>query len=330
MKEDKVVFQSHATNHEPDDVYSEVQFRKQRRRQEEELNMAVALPIVFQCDAANSDPDNGYSINQRGNQRRKHQEDTRPVVFQGDTTNEPGDVYSEVQRGNHRRKQKEDIGKAAARPNMFQYEDATNNEQDNMYPAIQHGKQRRKQPEEIAIAVARPIVYQCDTTNNDLDDDGSYPAIQGDGASVSETARRPTRSALAKNVAERRSQSTERRPSVVWNTEDSMPFLECGTSFQCAVCDMNIPFTNCALCCAETEVIIVEEAHVITNNGQEFVVAEAEFRTQDSIEEVDRSDGRNDREEILAKSDSQSSEEKKELEEFYDEPTKSKYILVTL
>lgn len=328
LREDigNVVFQCDNTNNDPGDVCSEVQFGNQRRKQKEDSNKAVAYPIVFQCDTTNNDPEDADSEVQFGNQRRKRQEDinkavARPVVSQCDTTNNDP-VYTGVQHGKQRRKQQEDIGMAIARPIVLQC-DATNNEPDDTYPATQHGNQRRKHQEEIAIAVARPIVFQCDTTNNDRDDEDIYPAVQGDAASTSETSRRHLRSALAKNVAERRSRSTERRPSVVWNTEDSMPFLECGASFQCAVCDMSIPFTNCALCSAETEVIIVDEGHVFTNNGQEFVVAEIENRTQDSIEEVERSDNRNGRGEILAKSESQSSEEKKELEEFYDEPTKS-------
>ncbi|GFY68365.1 ankyrin repeat, PH and SEC7 domain containing protein secG [Trichonephila inaurata madagascariensis] len=129
---------------------------------------------------------------------------------------------------------------------------------------------------------------------------------------------KPKRSALAKNVGERRTRIQERQPSIVWNAEDSTPFLECGgVMFRCAVCESDIPFTNCVLCNAETKGRFFNDAQDIAGPSE---VTDEPPKSHNSNDDLVFSDDRNSEIERLAGS-SQSSEEKKELEEFYDAPT---------
>lgn len=126
---------------------------------------------------------------------------------------------------------------------------------------------------------------------------------------------KPRRSALAKNIAERRSRSKERRSSVIWNTDDSTPILQRRASFRCAVCDCDIPFTNCVLCNAEAKAafakedeitdVIVNETDLMSLNSEDLIIDGEKIRKV--VELVD--DG------------IQSYSEKKELEDFYDRPT---------
>ncbi|KAF8767934.1 Fibronectin type 3 and ankyrin repeat domains like protein [Argiope bruennichi] len=144
------------------------------------------------------------------------------------------------------------------------------------------------------------------------------PVPQSTNPTLSESGR-PKRSALAKNVAERRNRAKERQPSLVWNAEDSTPFLECtGVMFKCAVCESDIPFTNCVLCDAETK------GHFFNSEQGANIAPEFPNEQQDTQNSNDDSlifsDDRNSEMERLA-AESQSSEEKKELEEFYDTPT---------
>lgn len=144
------------------------------------------------------------------------------------------------------------------------------------------------------------------------------PVPESPNPTPSETSR-PKRSALAKNVAERKTRAKERQPSLVWNAEDSTPFLECsGVMFRCVVCESDIPFTNCVLCDAETK------GHFFNSEQGVSIAPEFPNEQQDTQNSNDDSlifsDDRTSEMERLA-GDSQSSEEKKELEDFYDAPT---------
>lgn len=123
---------------------------------------------------------------------------------------------------------------------------------------------------------------------------------------------RPKRSALAKNVTERRSRSTERRSSIVWNTEESIPFIQRRASFRCAVCDCDIPFTNCVLCSAEAK-----GAYLPESGASEIFINESELvslSSEDLLIEGDRIT-------VVELTEEAAQSETKELEEFYDHPT---------
>lgn len=131
---------------------------------------------------------------------------------------------------------------------------------------------------------------------------------------------KPRRSALAKNLAERHSRNKERRSSVAWSADESTPFIERRASFRCAVCDCDIPFTNCVLCNAEAKgayipesgasEIFINENDLINLNTEDFVIEEECVRraAQLSLEVAQT--------------------ENKELEDFYDRPTPGKYFIL--
>ncbi|XP_071037669.1 uncharacterized protein [Parasteatoda tepidariorum] len=91
----------------------------------------------------------------------------------------------------------------------------------------------------------------------------------------------------------RKSSSRERNgSSVVWNhpADESTPFVT--ATFSCAVCECDIPFTNCALCSAEQSFgSVTGECDVFASNDSKQV-------------------------EVIP----QDSKDKEELEEFYDNP----------
>lgn len=128
---------------------------------------------------------------------------------------------------------------------------------------------------------------------------------------------RPRRSALAKNIAERRSRSKERRSSAAaaWNnTEESTPFLQRRASFRCAVCDCDIPFTNCVLCNAEAKA-----GTDGASSSDVFLTAEGDLVSLDSEDLV--IDGEQIRKVVELTEAASAQSENKELEEFYDNPT---------
>lgn len=131
---------------------------------------------------------------------------------------------------------------------------------------------------------------------------------------------KPRRSALAKNLAERHSTSKERRSSIVWSADESTPFIQRRASFRCAVCDCDIPFTNCVLCNAEAKgayipegsasEVFINESDLINLNAEDFVIeGECIQKTAELRLEV-------------------AQEETKELEEFYDRPTPGKDFIL--
>ncbi|GIY75741.1 ankyrin repeat, PH and SEC7 domain containing protein secG [Caerostris darwini] len=144
------------------------------------------------------------------------------------------------------------------------------------------------------------------------------PIVQSPEISSNEEAHRPRRSPLAKNVSER-SHRQDSQSAVVWNADDSTPFLECGgVVFRCAVCESDLPFTNCVLCEAETKGQFFDTAQDISASAPEF--SDDQPQTLNSTDEATFNDDRNSEIERVGV-DSQSSEEKKELEEFYDAQT---------
>lgn len=127
---------------------------------------------------------------------------------------------------------------------------------------------------------------------------------------------KPRRSALAKNLADRHSTTKERSSSIVWSADESTPFIQRRASFRCAVCDCDIPFTNCVLCSAEEKgayipegsasEVFINENDLINLNAEDFVLeAECIPKTAELRLEVAQT-------------------ETKELEEFYDRPTPGK------
>ncbi|GIY77673.1 ankyrin repeat, PH and SEC7 domain containing protein secG [Caerostris extrusa] len=144
------------------------------------------------------------------------------------------------------------------------------------------------------------------------------PIVQSPEISSNEEAHRPRRSPLAKNVSER-SHRQDSQSAVVWSADDSTPFLECGgVVFRCAVCESDLPFTNCVLCEAETKGQFFDTAQDISASAPEF--SDEQPQTLNSTDEATFNDDRNSEIERVGV-DSQSSEEKKELEEFYDAQT---------
>lgn len=135
-----------------------------------------------------------------------------------------------------------------------------------------------------------------------------------------ESDNRPRRSALAKNISDRRSRSKERRSSTNWSADESTPFLARRTSFRCAICDCDIPFTNCVLCNAEAK-----GAFVAADSASEIFINEADLVSLTSEElMVDGQEVRKQVEETLEEVQS----EKKELEDFYDGPTPGINVVV--
>ncbi|XP_035215871.1 synphilin-1-like [Stegodyphus dumicola] len=144
------------------------------------------------------------------------------------------------------------------------------------------------------------------------------PPVNAQPLSVADT-KKQKKSPLAKNISERKSRSKERGRGVVCNAEDSTPFLECGVSFRCAVCDTDIPFTNCVLCDAEAKRNFFPES--LKNESAEIFLLDEELPIQDSQKDFIANEEQNIRTSDSAGDIAQSSVETKELEEFYDRPT---------
>ncbi|KAG8181680.1 hypothetical protein JTE90_019219 [Oedothorax gibbosus] len=291
------------------------QSRPQRRKQQEDIGEKVR-PIVVRSDAIDS-RDDVYQLHNHRQRRRQQQEDignVRPIVFQCDV-NDAEDTYHHQNHRQQRRQQ--DVGRHGSV--VVKCDTTTKDSLENVPHKQQNHRHRTRQQEGNGKFGA--IDFKADDANN-IPKDVACSSMQHEAScSFSDPTIGHNTSATPKNVSERNSRSTERRPSVVWNTEDAITYIQCtGAGFHCAVCDMSIPFTNCALCSADTEIIIVDEAQLIAAGGQGFVMTDSDLRTQATIVEVESS---KDQKHLLDKSDSQSSEEKKELEEFYDEPAQA-------